>query len=138
MSIATAVDPYAPQIAQARSGGWEMVPNLELGVVVHALIRRRHGVTDVVTIPPYGESSVVRLGGDVTRDNPRRPATTLWTHTVPVHVALNWLLTDPESDDALAAWQQRQSRSTDEPVIDTPGQHARANSACEPVTDGWR
>ncbi len=102
-------DPLAPRIEQARARGWTIIPNIGYGVVDHALLRRfDQWTTDVVTIPPFGDSTVVRLHGAIDPARPRQSLIQWWRHDVPVPVALDWLLGDPENDEDLLRWTHDQ------------------------------
>lgn len=98
-------DPLAPLIDQARTQGWAIIPSVGFGVVDHMLIRRRDQLTtDIVTIPPSGDSTVVRLHGAINPVQPRRSGTQWWRHHVPVRVALDWLLSNSDDDHTLNDW----------------------------------
>lgn len=98
------LDPLDQYVEQALGVGWVLVPQVGLGSCENALIRSDEGVTDLVTIPLLGHSTVVRLQGGPERGHPRSTGREWWRHHVPPEVALDWLLSDPD-DEALVRWR---------------------------------
>jgi hypothetical protein len=101
-------DPCSPSIDYALNHGWSMVPSFGFGTWENALIRNADGFTDFVTLPQLGHALVARLSGGPTRDQPRQPAAEWFKHYVPVEVALNWILVDPNTDELLQDWIRTQ------------------------------
>lgn len=99
-------DPLAAAVECALNVGWSLVLQVDYGVCENALIRTVEWFTDLVTLPPAGFSTVVRLQGGPARKQPRRTGHEWWRHHVPPEVALQWLLTNPDDDQLLIQWQR--------------------------------
>lgn len=113
MMTSAEVDPIAPAVARALEQGWRLIPQVGVGHPENALVRGYdNGVTDLVTLPEMGDSTVVRLlGGPALPDQPRGTGQQMWRHQVPVTVAIEWALGDPDDDTLLRQW----SRTADRP-----------------------
>src|SRR5882762_3309974 len=92
------------EIERAVADGWSMIPQVGHGTCDNALIRFKDTFTDVVTIPTIGHSTAVRLEGGPTTGHPRSTGHQWWRYQVPTHVAVEWVLTDPQDDRLLADW----------------------------------
>jgi hypothetical protein len=102
------VDPIGPAVARAIEDGWRLIEQVGIGYPENALVRRYdNGVTDLVTLPEFGDSTVVRLfGGAQLPDHPRRTGEQVWRVRVPVTIAIEWALGDPNDDALLRQWSR--------------------------------
>lgn len=91
-------DPLDLWISQAFAAGWSMVPQVTHGSCDNALLRVYRGITDVVTIPLLGYSTMVRLQGGPLPGQPRRTGVEQWRRHMPVDQAVAWLLNEPADD----------------------------------------
>lgn len=117
-SVATAADPEQPDpvdegIAYALChGGWLIIPNLGFGLVENAIMRHADFHTDLMSIPDMGYFTIARLVDGPKPGRPRQPAYVQWSHQVPPNVAVHWLLTDSDDDQALVEWGRYQRQES--------------------------
>jgi hypothetical protein len=106
--MTSADDPISSAVARALDGGWRLVEQVGMGYPENALVRRYdNGITDLVTLPELGDSTVVRLlGGAQLPEHPRRTGEQLWRVWVPVTIAIEWALGDPNDDALLRQWSR--------------------------------
>lgn len=97
----SAWDPLYLDIERARHAGWHLVPQAGLGWCENALVRHVDGLSDLVTLPALGHSTVVRLEGGPEPGFPREPGRELWRHQLLPSLALDWLLTGPCDEQGL-------------------------------------
>jgi hypothetical protein len=91
-------------IEKACEAGWSVVAQVGHGTCDNALIRSRNGITDLVTIPLIGYSTVVRLQGGPAPGRRRHTGHQWWRHLVPTGLAVEWVLTNPQDDRLLVEW----------------------------------
>jgi hypothetical protein len=99
-------DPLDQDIGWAHNAGWSTILQVGHGACDNALIRSDGWVTDIVTIPDIGYSTVVRLQGGPEPGHPRRTGHQRWRHQVPPEVAVAWVLTNPKDDYMLSEWDK--------------------------------
>jgi hypothetical protein len=102
-------DPLDEYIMLAQREGWSLIPQVGHGTCDNALMRQNNGFIDVVTIPDFGHSTVVRLQGGPEAGHLRRTGHQWWRYLVPPELAVKWALTDCENDDLLAEWDLENS-----------------------------
>jgi hypothetical protein len=96
-------------IERALADGWSLIPQVGHGTCDNALARFNRGITDVVTIPAFGHSTVVRLQGGPEAGRLRWTGRQCWRHLVPPRIAVEWVLTHPEDDRLLTEWELEQA-----------------------------
>jgi hypothetical protein len=96
-------------IERALEAGWLTTMQVH-GPPEHSLSRYCDPFLDVVTLPLFGHSIATRIEGFPCPGRWRTVGVKVWEHRAPLFITLQWLLTDPADDAALANWEQQHQR----------------------------
>jgi hypothetical protein len=101
-------DPDVELVRQLLVAGFRPIPQVATGVTEHSLMRAGEGYVDIMTLPTYGDATVVRIvAGAWDPSRPRDAVHEVWRRHVPVGVAGEFLLSEPRNDSTLTPPDKR-------------------------------